>query len=175
VSAPYVEALVIEAVRKLPSDRAAIQADVRDLIDRVTIGRTTIQVQLSESTDAAAAEVDTRTLTVPWMPPSPYRKREIIHGPANGKTSARPMRAKARGILLEALGHAHTWLDQLISDLVDRPPPWTTIGAVLATGVPDGPNPVTESTPTVVLLGRRAINQTPYVVRFGTFRPVTTW
>jgi site-specific DNA recombinase len=118
VSAPYIEALVIEAVRKLPSDRAAIQADVRDLIDRATIGRTAIQVQLSESTDAAAAEVDTRTLTVPWMPPSPYRKREIIQGVADGKTSARPIRANARAILLGALGDAHRWLDELLSDPV---------------------------------------------------------
>ena len=111
-------ALVIEAVRKLPSDRAAIQADVRELIDRVTIGRTAIQVQLSESTDTAAAEVDTRTLTVPWMPPSPYRNREIIQGVADGKTSARPIRANARAILLGALGDAHRWLDELLSDPV---------------------------------------------------------
>ena len=72
-----------------------------------------IQVQLS---DAAEAEAGARTLTVPWTPPSPYRKREIIQGVADGKTSARPMRANARAILLDALGDAHRWLDELLSD-----------------------------------------------------------
>ena len=109
----YVEALVAEAVGKLSSDRAASQADIRDLIDRVTIGRTAIQVQLSE---AAEAEAGARTLTLPWTPPSPYRKREIIQGVADAKTSARPMRANARAILIDALGDAHRWLDELLSD-----------------------------------------------------------
>jgi site-specific DNA recombinase len=118
VPAPYVEALVIEAVRKLSSDRAASQAAIRNLIDRVTISRTAIQVQLSEAAETAAAEVDTRTLTVPWMPPSPYRKREVIQGVAESKTSARPMRTNARAILLDALRDAYRWLDELLSDPV---------------------------------------------------------
>ena len=113
VPAAALEALVAEAVGKLSSDRAASRADLRDLIDRVTIGRTTIQVQLSE---AVEAEAGARTLTLPWTPPSPYRKREIIQGVADGKTSARPMRANARAILLDALGDAHRWLDELLSD-----------------------------------------------------------
>jgi hypothetical protein len=83
-----------------------LQADIRGLIDRVTVSRTAIQVQLSE---AAEAEAGTRTLTFPWALPSPYRKREIIQGDAN--TSARPMRANARAVLIDAcpssddLGH----------------------------------------------------------------------
>ena len=32
------------------------------------------------------------------------------------KTNARPMRANARAILIEALGDAHRWLDELLSD-----------------------------------------------------------
>ena len=96
-----------------PRGSAASQADLRDLIDRVTIGRTTIQVQLSE---AAEAEAGARTLTVPWSPPSPYRKREIIQGVADAKTIARPMRANARAILVDALGDAHRWLEELLSD-----------------------------------------------------------
>jgi site-specific DNA recombinase len=113
VAAPYVEALVTEAVGKLSSDRAASQADPRNLIDRVTIGRATIQVQLSE---VAEAEAGARTLTLPWTPPSPYRKREIIQGVGDGKSCARPMRAEARAILLDALRDAHRWLDELLSD-----------------------------------------------------------
>ena len=113
VPAAYVEALVADAVTKLSSNRADSQTDIRNLIDRVTIGRTAIQVQLS---DAGEAEAGARTLTLPWSPPSPYRKREIIQGVADGKTSARPMRANARAILVDALGDAHRWLDELLSD-----------------------------------------------------------
>ena len=57
-------------------------------------------------------------LTLPWTPPSPYRKREIIQGVADGRTSARPMRANARAILLDALDDAHRWLEELQSDPV---------------------------------------------------------
>ncbi len=113
VPAPNIEALVTEAVGKVSSDRPASQADVRDLIARVMIGRAAIQVQLSE---AAEAEAGARTLTLPWTPPSPYRKREIIQGAGDGQMSARPMRAEARAILLDALRDAHSWLDELLSD-----------------------------------------------------------
>ena len=113
VPAAYVEGLVGDAVTKLSSSRADSQTDIRGAIDRVTISRTAIQVQLS---DAGEAEAGARTLTVPWSPPSPYRKREIIQGVVNGKTSARPMRANARAILIDALGDAHRWLDELLSD-----------------------------------------------------------
>jgi site-specific DNA recombinase len=105
----------------LSSSRADSQTDICNLIDGVTIGRTAIQVQLS---DHREAEAGARTLTVPWSPPSPYRKREIIQGVANGNTSARPMRANARAILFDALGDAHRWLDELLCD------PTQTLGAL---------------------------------------------
>jgi site-specific DNA recombinase len=55
-------------------------------------------------------------LTLPWTPPSPYRRREIIQGANDAKTYPRPMRANARAILIEALRDAHRWLDELLSD-----------------------------------------------------------
>jgi site-specific DNA recombinase len=113
VPAANVEGPVAEAVARLSFGRAASLGDLRSRIDRVTIGRTAIQVQLSEAVDAEAGE---RTLTLPWTRPSPYRKREIIQGVADSKTSARPMRANARVMLVDALGGAHRWLDELLSD-----------------------------------------------------------
>ena len=112
VPAAHVEALVVEAVGKL-SLTGASQADIRDLIDRVTVSRTAIQVQLSE---AVEAEADARTLTFPWTLPSPHRKREIIQGASNANTSARPMRANTRAVLIDALREAHRGLDELLSD-----------------------------------------------------------
>jgi site-specific DNA recombinase len=113
VPAADVEALVADAVGKLPADPAASQTDIRDRIDRVVIGRTTIQIQLSEVAEGDEGE---RTLTLPWTPPSPYRKREILQGASRATTDARPMRANARAILIEAVSNAHRWLDDLKSD-----------------------------------------------------------
>jgi hypothetical protein len=101
VPATHVEALVTAAVGKLSSRRAASETDIRNMIDRVEIGRASIQVQLSE---VAEAEAGGRTLALPWEPPSPYRKREIIQEVADAKTGARPMRANARTI-----SHRGTW------------------------------------------------------------------
>src|SRR5271165_2376663 len=41
--------------------------------------------------------------------------REIIEGASDATNGARPMRANARAILVEALGTAHRWLDELLS------------------------------------------------------------
>jgi hypothetical protein len=104
VPAADVETLVAEALRKLSPDRTAPQTDIRNLIDRVVIGRATIRIQLSE----VAEENDSaRILMLPWTRPSPYRKREIIQGANDAKTYARPMPANARAILIEALRDAH--------------------------------------------------------------------
>jgi site-specific DNA recombinase len=112
-AAADVEALVAEALGKLSSDRAALQTDIRNLIDRVVIGRATIRIQLSEVVEENDSA---RILTVPWTRPSPYRKREIIQGANDAKTCARPMPANARAILIEALRNAHRWLDELLSN-----------------------------------------------------------
>jgi site-specific DNA recombinase len=104
---------VAEALGKLSPDRAASQTDIRELIDRVVIGRAAVQIHLAE---AAEAEAGARTLTLPWTRPSPYRKREIIQGANDAKTYARPMAANARAILIDALRDAHRWLDEPLSD-----------------------------------------------------------
>jgi hypothetical protein len=113
VPAAEVEALVTEAVGKLSADRRASQTDIRDRIDRVAISGTAIQIRLSE---AGEGDDSVKTLTLPWTAPSPYRRREIIQGASDATSGARPMRANARAILIEALGDAHRWLDELLSD-----------------------------------------------------------
>jgi site-specific DNA recombinase len=111
VPAGVVEALVADAIGKLSSNGAASQTDIRDLIERVVIGRTTIQIRLLEVSEA---DEGARIMTLPWTLPSPYRKREIIQGANDAKTNARPMRANARAI--KALRDSHRWLDELLSD-----------------------------------------------------------
>ena len=99
VPAPELEALVTEAVGKLSADHPASQTDIRDRIDRVAIGRTAIQIRLSEVREG---DDSVKTLTLPWTAPSPYRRREIIQGASDATTGAPPMRANARAILIEA-------------------------------------------------------------------------
>jgi site-specific DNA recombinase len=119
VPAAYVETLVAEALGKsypdgkLSLDRAASQTDIRELIDRVVIGRAAIRIQLSEVADGSDGA---RILTLPWSLPSPHRKREVIQATNNANINARPTRANARAILIEALREAHRWLDELLSD-----------------------------------------------------------
>ncbi len=112
VPAADVETLVARALGLSP-DRAASQIDIRKMIDRVVIGRATIRIQLPEVEDGTDSA---RILTLPWTRPSLYRKREIIQGANDAKTYARPMRANARAILIEALRDAHRWPDELLSD-----------------------------------------------------------
>jgi hypothetical protein len=55
-------------------DTANPVANLRSAIERVTISKTTISIEL---TDAVAAESRDRTLILHWTPPSPTRRREI--------------------------------------------------------------------------------------------------
>ena len=87
VPAPELEALVTEAVGKLSADHPASQSDIRDRIDRVAIGRTAIQIRLSE---VGEGDDSVKTLTLPWTAPLPYRRREIIQGASDATTTARP-------------------------------------------------------------------------------------
>ena len=55
VPAADVETLVAEALGKLSPDHATSQTDIRNLIDRVTIGRATIRIQVSEVAEGPTA------------------------------------------------------------------------------------------------------------------------
>ncbi len=74
------------------------------------IARTTIEIELSEG---IAGENQDRILMVPWAPPSPYRRREIIEGEGDQNSAMRPMKTKARALLIDALRDAHCWLGEL--------------------------------------------------------------
>jgi site-specific DNA recombinase len=75
------------------------------------MSRTTIEIELAEG---MASDDQNRILIIPWTPPSPYRRREIIQREGE-RTSTRPMRTKARAVLTDALRDAHHWLDELTS------------------------------------------------------------
>jgi hypothetical protein len=77
------------------------------------IARTTIEIEL---TGGITGENQDRILTIPWTQLSPYRRREIIQGEGDQSSAMRPMRTKARAILIDALRDAHHWLDELTTN-----------------------------------------------------------
>jgi site-specific DNA recombinase len=84
-----------------------------DAIERVTISTEKIEIRLS---DAVAADGRDRTLTLPWVAPSPYQRREIFQGEGEPRSAIRPMRVRARAVFAESLRNARRWLDELIKD-----------------------------------------------------------
>ncbi len=97
----------------LPAARlSAVDLDANPwaAVERVVVSRTTIEIELAES---AAGDDHNRILIIPWTPPSPQRRREIIQGAGERPSMMRPMRTKARAILIDALRDAHHWLDDL--------------------------------------------------------------
>jgi hypothetical protein len=70
--------------------------DVLDVIERVTIAAKEIEIQLS---DAVVVDGQDRTLTIPWISPSPYQRREIVQGEGEPRSPIRPMRVQARAVV----------------------------------------------------------------------------
>jgi hypothetical protein len=90
-----------------PSDH---DATLRAAIERIVMSRTTIEIELAEG---VTSDDQNRILIVPWTPPSPHRRREIIQGEDERPSATRPMRTEARAVLTDALRDAHRWLDEL--------------------------------------------------------------
>jgi hypothetical protein len=73
----------------LPARLRAIDhdANLRTAVERVVISRTTIEIELAEGT---AGDNQNRILIIPWTPPSPYRRREIVQGEGERPSTMRP-------------------------------------------------------------------------------------
>jgi site-specific DNA recombinase len=121
---PSIETEIIRRVsdRPVALDSAAIGssprlldpgAEIRAAVGRITIRRTTLEIELAEG---MAEDSSDRILILPWTPPSPYRRREIIQGEGGRSAAVRPMRAEARALLIDALRDAYCWQDELIRD-----------------------------------------------------------
>jgi site-specific DNA recombinase len=77
------------------------------------MSRTTIEIELAEG---IASDDQNRILIIPWTPPSPHRRREIIQGEGERPFVTRPMRTEAREVLTDALRDAHHWLVELTTN-----------------------------------------------------------
>jgi hypothetical protein len=101
------------AASAAPSNVFDFGGDVRAAVERITIRRTALEIQLAQE---IAGEAPDRIMLVPWTPPSPYRRREIVRGEGEQFAAVRPMRTQARVVLVDALRDAHRWLDELTTD-----------------------------------------------------------
>jgi site-specific DNA recombinase len=110
---PSAEAAGAHPTAGEPIQVFSIHQKVLDAIERVTIGATQVEIQLS---DTGAMGGKDRTLTFPWLPPSPYQRREIIQGEGELYSPIRPMRVRARAVFAESLRNAHRWLVELVTD-----------------------------------------------------------
>jgi hypothetical protein len=88
-------------------------ANLRISVERVVISQTTIEIELAQE---IMAEGQNRIVIIPWTRPSPHRRREIIQGEGEQPFAARPMEAKARGLLIDALRDGNRWLKELIAN-----------------------------------------------------------
>jgi hypothetical protein len=68
---------------------------VRRGLPPARIGAKEMKIRFS---DAVVADDQDRILTIPWTPPSPYQRREIIQGEGGPSSPIRPMRIRARGL-----------------------------------------------------------------------------
>ena len=66
-----------------------------------------------EFAEGMTSDDQNRILIIPWTPPSPHRRREIIQGEGERPSATRSMRTEARAVLTDALRDAHRWLDEL--------------------------------------------------------------
>ena len=142
VSAPTIEAVVIDAVRrhhseahglieggrvlsnsdrapahnKLIRDRhlhAGAAAGLPEAIEKVTLSRTQLEIVLSGFGDDKET---TSTIVAAWTPNAFRRRRDIIQPTAPDTSPKRAMRARAREVFATAIVSARRWLDELLSD-----------------------------------------------------------
>ena len=143
VSAPLLEAFVIDAVKKelatpanqrelgassvgsrIASGHAApanaafshLQTDqeIAMAIETVTLAAKSVEIVL---VDSASVDDQDGRIVLPWVPESTRRKREIVQPAApNEPRLDRAMRPRARTVFVGAFSDAHRWLDELIAD-----------------------------------------------------------
>jgi len=115
LAAADIEDKVLQAVRSAVGAGADTlpPEGVSDGLERVAIGRDGLTIELN---DRLAAEDCSKVIQLPWRPPSPQRRREIVQGDGSRQTALRSMRSEARSRFATAICNARHWLNQLIAD-----------------------------------------------------------
>jgi DNA invertase Pin-like site-specific DNA recombinase len=120
VSAPEVETIVIEAVRKRLKD--STDATDRDLINthvaRVDVQAEKLAIKLvRKSNQRANRKTDNATFYIPWKKNALRRRREII-APVSAGQDIRPIRSETRVALVTSIASGRHWLDEIVTGTV---------------------------------------------------------
>ncbi|HVV93554.1 MAG TPA: recombinase family protein [Hyphomicrobiales bacterium] len=111
VSAPEIEAAVIEALRMQFSDDAHLgdRELITQRLERAVLRLDSIEVDVADDTAP--------TFSVPWtrQPTNPHR--EIIR--SSQRDDSRPMRAEARIVLIRSIAQGRRWLEEIIAGTAD--------------------------------------------------------
>jgi site-specific DNA recombinase len=120
VSAPEIETLVIDAVRKRLKDPTAVTDYdlVNTYVARVEVQATQIVVKLVRKGDQkASGKTNNTTFHIPWKKNALRRRREII-APASAGHDIRPIRSETRVALVTSIACGRRWLDEICTGSV---------------------------------------------------------
>jgi site-specific DNA recombinase len=117
ISAPDIETVVAQTLRRHFADADTEQTD-RDLVqqhlDRIVVRNGQIDFTFRSGTGSNSEQ-----LTVPWAPKPTTVKREIIAVSGGAQNGERPIRAESRARLIEAIGKARAWVEEIVSGRID--------------------------------------------------------
>jgi hypothetical protein len=122
VAADAIEQVVVQQLRALvaagepqwdradqPETEAAL---AQRLVDHVVVGKTRIVIHFDPGSIPSGQPGQ---LTLPWIPPSPARRREIIMVTGtDDRRATEPMREETRAKLVRAIAQARLWLNELM-------------------------------------------------------------
>ena len=137
VAAPHIEDSVLEAMRGLALSFVAttsshdqdadpeVSAQTSDeparlieMIDRVSVGRTTIQIALRREAQELGAPP---SLSIPWSPYRATPRRDILVPADPSRPNHKPIRSDTRATLLDAIARGRLYLAELLSGRAASP------------------------------------------------------
>ncbi len=113
VSAPELEAKVLEALRDTVGDSKFTADSLRGYLEKITIGQSGVQIRWH---DTRSPDAPPQTLSIAWTPTPSQRRREIIQGEGASRIDLRPMKVETRRAFTAAYSKARSWLDRLVAD-----------------------------------------------------------
>ena len=120
VSAPEVETVVIDAVRKRLKDSTAITDHdlVNTHVARVEVHAEQLAIKLvRKGNQKANGKAENAVFYIPWKKNALKRRREII-APVSAGQDIRPIRSETRVALVTSIASGRHWLDEIVTGTV---------------------------------------------------------
>ena len=115
IAAPELEAMVVQALR------AAMPASAQPLHEPDLVAKHLTLVVVHPDRLELRLTGDRQAITMPWSPPNPQRRREIIVPPGQERPGLRPMKIEDRARILKAIATGRAWMDELTNARIPSP------------------------------------------------------